>query len=249
MIRRMPIIAGLLAAALASGCATVNRYGSLAADDARAVFRERPGTPTLIAAGTVVASALADETVRNAARRNRGPRADDASEVIGPFGGRYSDRVVAGFLVAGLAMKNDTMKAVAFDSFVSSLVASKVVTPLLKGVAQRDRPNESDGAFEFDGGSSFPSNHATQAFAVASVIAAHSGSRWVDGAAYGIAALVGASRIYDDAHWLSDVVAGAFIGTATGRLIVRTNDRSRTRWTIAPIYDEKRRGIAIRTTR
>jgi membrane-associated phospholipid phosphatase len=36
--------------------------------------------------------------------------------------------------------------------------------------------------------------------------------RWVPPVAYGLATLVGLSRIYDNAHWASDVMAGAAIG-------------------------------------
>ena len=236
----------ILAIACTTGCATAKRWGALAVDDARALAAVRPHAGTMLVAGAVVASAALDESTRDVARANTTVTGDDLAEITGPFGGRYSDRVMAGFLVVGLASGNERAKAVAFDSFVSSLVASKIVTPVLKQVVHRGRPNESDGAFEFDGGSWFPSNHATQAFAVASVVAAHYDSVWIDSAAYGLATLVGASRVYHDAHWLSDVVAGAAIGTATGRLIVRTNQRSRATWTVSPIYDRERRGVMFR---
>lgn len=222
---------------LLTGCATAKRWGSLTVEDARAIARARPSARTLLAAGAVVASTALDETVRDAARASTKNTAGEIAAVVEPFGGRYSDRVMAGFLLAGLARDDSRMKAVAFDSFISSLVASKGVTPLLKRAIDRERPN--------GGPDSFPSNHATQAFAVASVVAAHYDSAWIDGLAYGVATLVGASRIYHDDHWLSDVVAGGIIGTATGRLIVRTNNRARSTWTVMPIYDGKRRGIAI----
>ena len=69
---------------------------------------------------------------------------------------------------------------------------------------------------------------------MASVIASHYDQRWVDVGAYGIAALVGYVRMTHDAHYLSDVVAGAVIGTTIGKLVVRTNQRARAKWTIAP---------------
>ena len=74
---------------------------------------------------------------------------------------------------------------------------------------------------------SFPSGHATQAFAVASVISAHSDQVWVSVTAYTIAGLVGFSRIYHNAHWTSDVTAGALIGTFVGRGVVALNKRLR----------------------
>ena len=239
------VATALLALTCSFGCATAKRWGALAADDARALAKLRPTQQTLLVAGAVVASAALDGTIHDIAEKNTSGSGDDVTEVTEPFGGRYSDRVIAGFLLAGVAAKNDRAKAVAFDAFVSSIVASKIVTPLLKQAVGRARPNETDDPFEFSGGDSVPSNHSTQAFAVASVIAAHYESRWVDGAAYGLATLAGASRIYHDAHWFSDVVSGAVIGTATGRFIARTNDRGRAKWAIVPIYDRDRVGVAI----
>lgn len=71
-------------------------------------------------------------------------------------------------------------------------------------------------------GSSFPSGHATQAAAVwgmgALLVAAAArrpGSRaavWM--AAGAVVALVGISRLYLAAHWLSDVLAGVLLGAA-----------------------------------
>lgn len=240
----------VLALLLSTGCAT-NRWVGLAVHDAKEVVRAparasgRTWTKAAVVTGAVLASSALDESVQEFARDHQSQGAEDASEVITPFGGRYSDRVMLGFLGYGLIAKNDRAKAVAFDAFVSSVIASKVVTPLLKSAVGRNRPNESEGAFEFDGGSSFPSNHATQAFAVASVIAGHYESRWVDAAAYGLASLVGVARVYDDDHWFSDVVAGAAIGAATGRFIVRTNQRQRAQWTVLPIYDRERRGLLV----
>ena len=64
---------------------------------------------------------------------------------------------------------------------------------------------------------------------------------WVGATAYGVAALVGYARMAHDAHYLSDVVAGAVIGTTIGKLVVRTNERSRAKWAIAPA----RRGVMV----
>src|SRR5262249_31293111 len=74
---------------------------------------------------------------------------------------------------------------------------------------------------------SFPSGHATGAFAFASVIASHYDSIWVDVTSYGIAGLVGAARIEQDAHWTSDVVAGALIGGLIGHHLVEFNRKLR----------------------
>jgi len=74
---------------------------------------------------------------------------------------------------------------------------------------------------------SFPSGHTLIAFAAASAVTEETRRYWPDavwvvGAAmYGGAALVGWSRMFDDMHWMSDVVVGGAIGIFSGRKIVR----------------------------
>jgi membrane-associated phospholipid phosphatase len=181
-----------------------------------------------VAAGTALVGAalLLDDELARVARNNDSDAGDDVARLVEPFGGGHSDKVMAGFLLYGMAGKNERARDVAFDAFVSSMIASKGITPALKAVVRRDRPNGGDDAFA--------SNHATQAFAVASVIAAHYGQErpWVRWLAYGIATGVGASRIYHDAHWTSDVLAGAGIGALVGHTVARTNREARAQWRV-----------------
>jgi membrane-associated phospholipid phosphatase len=117
-----------------------------------------------------------------------------------------------------------------------ALVLSAAATEAIKGIAGRARPylNDSDPdnfalgrGFTHGGYSSFPSGHATAAFAVATVVAAE-GSRWwpdrtwiIAPLVYGGATLVAWARVYGEKHWASDVLAGAGIGTLSGLLVVR----------------------------
>jgi membrane-associated phospholipid phosphatase len=117
-----------------------------------------------------------------------------------------------------------------------ALAISGAVTGLIKGVAGRDRPflNDRDAddfhagaGFRGGGHTSFPSGHATAAFAVASVVASESSFRWphashvIQPGGYGLATSVALARVYGEHHGASDVVAGAGIGTLTGRIGVR----------------------------
>jgi membrane-associated phospholipid phosphatase len=67
--------------------------------------------------------------------------------------------------------------------------------------------------------SSFPSGHASAAFAAATLLA--EGSPAAAPAYYGLASLVATSRVYVKIHHASDVVAGAAVGLALGRLARR----------------------------
>ena len=136
-----------------------------------------------------------------------------------------------------------------FDGAIASLIASGLITPALKEALGRSRPHQAASGTDFHpfgGRASFPSGHTTQAFAVASVIAGEYDSRWVDVAAYGSAALVGYARVLHDAHYLSDVAAGALVGTLVGRTVVRANSRRRgERVSVAPALGRDRAGVAV----
>ena len=71
------------------------------------------------------------------------------------------------------------------------------------------------------GAGSFPSGHSMEAFAVATIIARRYGNhRWVPYTAYGLASLVGFSRLTLNVHFLSDVVMGGALGYTISRYTV-----------------------------
>ena len=198
--------------------------GRATVEVAKAPVREWK-TTALVATG-VAATLLVDDEVASIARRNQ--RFDRFFETVEPFGGGHSDKVIL-----ALALFNDRSRSAAFDAFMSSVLASKILTPAFKAAIDRERPNGD--------GQSFPSNHATQAFAVATVIDRHYDAPWV----YAIATAVGLARIYHDDHWASDVVAGAAIGTFVANTVVSTNQRFR----VVPVVDRGRVGVVVALTR
>jgi membrane-associated phospholipid phosphatase len=127
----------------------------------------------------------------------------------------------------------------------AAVILSTSEAGVIKVIAGRARPRASpDNARNFslfrglrdDNYRSFPSGHTTSAFAFASTVASETqrwwpGTRWVIGPVlYGGAALTGLSRIYNDAHWASDVMAGAALGTFTGIKIVRYQHSHPNNW-------------------
>ena len=115
--------------------------------------------------------------------------------------------VVAGFL----ALRRRWWHLAAFTA---ALVLSEVLIGVLKGIYERARP---PGSLVVTTGASFPSGHAVAASVtvVAAVIAlVPSGRRraWWALAAVAFSILMGLSRAYLGAHWLSDAVAGVLLG-------------------------------------
>ncbi len=74
--------------------------------------------------------------------------------------------------------------------------------------------------------SSFPSGHTTVAFAAATVFAMeYKDHPLIPIIAYSAATLIGLSRMVENRHWFSDVVAGAFLGYFTGKQVVNNYHR------------------------
>lgn len=222
----------------------------VAADSAALPPGDCPKIPTITkgervviqatAAGTVVA-AFADTRLR-AALRAPDPAPHNARSVL------FSEARVAGspgiFLgalalyVTGRVSGHSSVADVGLHS-AEAIVVSGAFTHLLKGAVGRQRPYASEGhpaRFEpgrgfMDGShASFPSGHTSASFAMAAVLTSEvarrqPAHRWrslvVGSLAYGSAAMIGLSRVYHDAHWGSDVVAGAGLGTLSGMMIAR----------------------------
>jgi membrane-associated phospholipid phosphatase len=203
--------------------------------------------------GTIAAlGELGDVHLRDAVQKNKSGTLDDLTKVVEPFGTYYGWAVVGAYGVVGFVFHDQEAKDTAFDAAMSALL-SGAITDGLKIIVGRARPEQNLGAAHFDpfgGDKSSPSGHATMAFAVGSVIAAHSDQAWVKASAYSIASLVALSRVYHDAHWSSDVAAGALIGTAVGETVVRLNRMIRARGSkisvyAAPVLSDGRRGAVL----
>lgn len=138
--------------------------------------------------------------------------------------------------VTGKMTKNRNLQDLGWHG-TEAVLLSSVTTSTLKGIFGRARPDfaEAGSARDFKAGSgfgndnrkSFPSGHATTAFAAASAVTSEVNRLWpkytwyVGPVLYGGATLVGLSRMYHNRHWASDVVLGAAIGTFSGLKVVR----------------------------
>jgi hypothetical protein len=191
--------------------------------------------------------ALLDEPARDYLQRHRNDGSQRIADVFEPFGAEYAVGALAGFALVGSLGDKPTARAVALDGTVSSLITSGLIVPVLKHLTGRSRPNAGQGAHDFNplnGGESFPSGHTAEAFTVAASIAENYHRPWISGLSYGIAGLVGYARMEHDAHWLSDVTAGAFIGIGVVKQVSKL-DRMRTGIVFAPLAEHGVRGIRI----
>lgn len=195
---------------------------------------------------------FADQAIADFSQEHRSNEIDRFSaNFMEPFDLEYSMLLMSGFFAHGILAKNKKSVSTALLAFESYVLAS-LITRVPKNLLGRERPDnwEGNGPFVFKGpfhGNSFPSGHTTASFAIASVIATqYREHKWVPIVAYSVASLTGLSRVYDNKHWLTDVVAGATIGTLVGNLVSHRSADSKL--SVVPIGNSNFQGVRLSYT-
>jgi membrane-associated phospholipid phosphatase len=178
---------------------------------------------------------LVDKNLNNFFQENRNKSTDKLAKWVGPFGQNYCPPLLNGMLLTGIVLKNQKLRETAILSW-ESVWLTQAITIMMKLGFGRIRPAEGE-SFKFepfkypypDNSLSFPSGHASTAFSVASVIASQYDKTWIKFLSYGLAGLVAWSRLNDNAHWTSDVLFSAVLGTAIGRKIVKLNQQRKSK--------------------
>jgi membrane-associated phospholipid phosphatase len=148
----------------------------------------------------------------------------NVSQGISEAGALYTTGgIAAAFYFIGRRTGNERARETGLLS-AQALANGVAVYKVLKLVTQRPRPREKDGHGRFfDGGQAFPSGHAVNAWAVATVIANEYKDRpLVRYGAYSLATAVSLSRFTGRRHFPSDVLVGSAIGYGIGRYVYRT---------------------------
>ncbi len=100
---------------------------------------------------------------------------------------------------------------------IKTLLINDLMVSSLKSWVGSDRPNGDPR--------SFPSGHTSVAFAMAQIMHHEFGDRsiWYSIGAYSCATTVGMMRVSKNAHWISDVAAGAGFGMLSTELVYLTH--------------------------
>jgi membrane-associated phospholipid phosphatase len=167
-------------------------------------------------------------------------RADDFGQTGATVGGlTVMAPVTLGLFAAGRFAHDTTFRAFSYDA-TQAVIVNGIYTEIFKKAVSRTRPDGSDKL-------SFPSGHASSAFALATVAQKHYG--WKVGVpSYLAASAIGFSRIERDKHYLSDVLAGATLGVIAGRTVVRTNGEPvgrRRSLALTPMTDAQGTGVGV----
>jgi membrane-associated phospholipid phosphatase len=165
-----------------------------------------------------------DEPLQQLSQNHRNTLSNKVTYVLQPLGRqKYLMPVAGAALATGLFTKNEKLQKVGFIS-MGSILVNGTITNVLKKSFGRHRPSVSsendrfEWPFQDTEHTSSPSSHTSTAFAVAtSVATVYSDHKLVPPIAYGVATLVGLSRIHDNAHWATDVLKGAAVGYLSSR--------------------------------
>jgi len=179
------------------------------------------------AAATVASVALAtrlDGWAEEELPENNGVLAHDVSRTAERFGNPLYAVPVFLTLRTVDALQSRSDRAASLVRIAEGAAAAGAAAGVVKIGVGRARPFQTPGDQDvirpFSGNTSFPSGHAAFAFGLAAAIDRETSARWVPWVVYPLAGLVGWSRIRDDRHWSSDVVAGAALGFWTARKVV-----------------------------
>jgi hypothetical protein len=164
-----------------------------------------------------------DGAIREDVQERRAPLTNHIARLGNSVGDpRYLAPVLgAGWLIGEITGQRRLERAVVHAG--EAAVVAAAVSEVVKLGVGRVRPLDGADPDRFrplSGNGSFPSGHTTVAFAVASALAHETHHRWLDVALYGLASATALSRLNDNSHWMSDVMAGGIVGYLVGRQVV-----------------------------
>jgi len=166
----------------------------------------------------------------------------------------------AGFYITGKLIDNQKLVTTGRNIVITNIAANLVGTVLWFSVGRR-RPNIAKNKHDFDPFNtknlkltippfaiqpSFPSLHTVGMSSIAIVLTKHYGYMY-GVPAYVLAGVVGYSRMTLEGHFLSDVVAGACLGTITGLAVCEFMDAGGAqRISVYPSVNRGHFGVGVR---
>ena len=174
--------------------------------------------------GALGTAFLLDAPGRDLALDLQGGFGDDLADIGHGYGDWKGTApfLAGGGLLAGLALDGSRGVGKATSAFFG-VFAGSMSNTLLNWTLGRSRPREERGVLHFDpfrDNASLGSGHTAYAFAIAAAVDEVTEGGWAI-PFYAVATGTGLARIYGDRHWLSDVLAGGFLGLWVGRRATR----------------------------
>lgn len=185
----------------------------------------------------VIISSFADKWIQERAQDSQKSLLQKVSDETTILGNHFVAPGIAAVLAVSGFIKNDNYLANTGIQAIEAFGVSAVFTLGTKMVFGRHRPydEETNEVFtdnkSFKGigwhdkvNQSFASGHSTAVWSVSTVIAHRYDNLFVQSVAYSTASLVSLTRLYNNNHWFSDVVAGSLIGYFSALSILEINE-------------------------
>jgi membrane-associated phospholipid phosphatase len=177
------------------------------------------GSVLLIGAGYSL-----DNNIKGFSQKSSSTFNDGLFSIDKVYGNGYTLVGIAGLYGYGLLFKDKEIRRVGLQT-IEAVGYAGIITSVIKSLAGRSRPYNDEGKARFRpidfnaNHTSFPSGHATVTFAVSTVLANNTDNTYLKIFYYSASSLVACARIYHNAHWFSDVIAGGLIGYFTGNYV------------------------------
>jgi len=192
-----------------------------------------------------------DQDLKDWMQKKRNGTTNDLAKVVTPLGNCLYTLPTMGLVyLYGDVQESAKAKRIGLLG-AESIFLSGAFTAVIKFAGHRHRPDTGDSYDRWDGPGfstdnlSFPSEHASAAFSLATVIASESDNPYVAPAAYGIATLVALSRLNDNDHWSSDAFVGAALGYFTAKAVLRYHQKKDIPLTLLPDVSGDRYGVLM----
>jgi len=176
---------------------------------------------------------LADRDFQDSVQKRKNSTTNRISKWTDRYTKRVTNLTIGGLYLGGILFHSQKAKETALLC-LESVALAEGITWGIKHLVGRTRPFGNKGTFHFDplkfpppsSSLSFPSGHATTAFALTSVIAEQYHNIPLAVGLYGCATVVALGRVNNNAHFLSDVFYGGVIGFSVGRSLVKFNKKN-----------------------
>ena len=186
-------------------------------------FESRDISNLGLSLGAISGAGLLDNEVRVFSQNQRTPLLDNLFAKDKYFVEIAASLTALTYLY-GLAAENENTRRLGLK-LTEAFLINGAITGALKILVGRERPTTAQSNFNFYpfstswGKTSFPSGHTSTAFALSAVLANETDHLALKIFVYSLSTAVGVSRIYNNEHWLSDVIAGGIIGYFVGEFV------------------------------
>ncbi len=175
-----------------------------------------------VAGGLVAASSLFDRSIARSIHLHPSATRSSTANQLERFGTTTVIGPTVGALaVVGILTGRKKLTDLALNT-TEAILVNAVVTEGIKLAAGRTRPRDDndfggDEFAPFSGNVSFPSGHTSAAFAFATSLGDAIDRPWPRVGLYALATGTAWARVALEAHWVSDVVAGAAVGIVSAK--------------------------------